>query len=63
MEIENVGFVTNDVAVVDAEYFGGRPTPIGHATYVVVKQAGRWLIRAVRVTRYPEAPPPASVQE
>jgi ketosteroid isomerase-like protein len=62
LEIENISFLGRDVALVDTQYFGSSPTPHGHAAYLMVKRGDGWLIRAARVFRYPEAPPPPRSQ-
>ena len=51
-----ISFLTADIALVDAHYFGAAPEPAGHGLYVMVKQHGKWLIRSARVNRFP---PPA----
>jgi hypothetical protein len=33
LDIENIGFIKPDVALVDAEYFGSGSSPNGHASY------------------------------
>jgi TonB family protein len=58
LDIENVVFIKPDVALVDSEYFGGASSPNGHASYLMVKHGGQWLIRAARISRYPEPSPP-----
>jgi ketosteroid isomerase-like protein len=57
LEPVNFGFPGNDVALVDALYFGAASAPYGHALYVMVKRDGKWLIRSARMTRFP---PPAA---
>ena len=56
-EIEGVQFIAPNVALVDAVYFGSAAAPNGHVTYVFLKRDGKWLIRAARALRYPEAQP------
>ena len=56
LEIENISFLSADVALVDAHYYGSSPEPTGHAFYVMVKQDTKWLIRAVRTARFVPAP-------
>jgi uncharacterized protein (TIGR02246 family) len=58
LDIENIGFVKPDVALVDVEYFGSGSSPNGHASYLMVKHGGQWLIRAAQISRYPEPSPP-----
>jgi uncharacterized protein (TIGR02246 family) len=53
LEITNVSFLRPDVALVDALYYGAAMDPAGHAFYLLIKQAGRWLIRSSRITRFP----------
>ena len=58
LDIENIGFIKPDVALIDVEYFGTGPSPDGHASYVMAKHGAHWLIRAARISRYPEPSPP-----
>jgi TonB family protein len=58
LDIENIGFIKPDVALIDVEYFGSGSSPDGHASYVMTKHGGQWLIRAARISRYPEPSPP-----
>ena len=62
IEVESVGFLGADVAVVDGQYFAIGPAPRGHAFYLMVKQGGRWLIRSARVGAYPRPAPAAASQ-
>jgi hypothetical protein len=56
LEIENISFLSADVAFVDAQYYDSSSEPIGHAFYVMVKQDTKWLIRATRTARFVPAP-------
>lgn len=57
LEIETLQFIAPNVSLVDVSYFGSAPNPNGHATYILVKREDKWLIRAARAVRYPEAKP------
>jgi len=52
LEIENISFLRSDLAFVDTKYYGASPQPAGHAFYVMVKQAGTWLIRVRRTAGF-----------
>jgi uncharacterized protein (TIGR02246 family) len=52
LEIESLSFVSDDVALVDTQYFGTSSEPNGHAFYVMVERDGKWLIRASRIARF-----------
>lgn len=56
LEIENISFLSADVALVDAQFYSASPEPTGHAFYVMVKQDDKWLIRATRTARFVPAP-------
>ena len=56
LEIENISFLSADVALVDAQYYDSSPEPTGHAFYVMVKRDAKWLIRATRTARFVPAP-------
>ena len=55
LEITSLQFVTADIALVDTLYSGASspPEPVGHAFYLVVRRAGRWLIRSARISPFP----------
>jgi ketosteroid isomerase-like protein len=48
-------FLGNDVALVDALFYGAKAEPSGHALYVMVKRDNQWLIRSARIMRFPPA--------
>jgi hypothetical protein len=50
-----ISFLSSDVALADAHYFGAATEPAGHALYVMVKRNGKWLIRSARISRFPPA--------
>jgi ketosteroid isomerase-like protein len=52
LEIENISFLSAEVALVDAQYYGSSLEPTVHAFYVMVKQDAKWLIRAARTARF-----------
>jgi uncharacterized protein (TIGR02246 family) len=56
LDIENISFLSADVALVDAQYYGSSPEPTGHAFYVMVKRDAKWLIRATRTARFVPTP-------
>ncbi len=56
LEIENISFLSADVALIDAQYYDSSPEPLGHAFYVMIKQGTKWLIRATRTARFELAP-------
>lgn len=51
LEIDAIRFLSSDVALVDATYYGQSSTPSGYAFYVMVKRGSQWLIRATRTAR------------
>ena len=55
LQIESLRFVMPNVAILDTASFGTAAAPNTHGTYVVVKANGKWLFRAARIFRYPEA--------
>ncbi|HWL38838.1 MAG TPA: DUF4440 domain-containing protein [Gemmatimonadaceae bacterium] len=52
LEVEAIGFLGPDVALVDARYFSVSAEPNGHAFYVMVKRSGKWKIRAARIATF-----------
>jgi hypothetical protein len=50
VDVEHVSFINPNVAIIDANYSGGRNN--GHVIYVVVKRGGSWLIRSTRVVQF-----------
>jgi uncharacterized protein (TIGR02246 family) len=56
LHVESVKLITPVVAVVETVFSGSDPRPKGHASYVMVKRDGTWLIRSGRIFRYQEAP-------
>jgi hypothetical protein len=52
LEVENVSFLNQEVAFIDAQYYGSAVEPNGHAFHVMVKRDGKWLIRETRTARF-----------
>ena len=56
LDVEAIGFLGPDVALVDARYFSVSAEPSGHVFYVMVKRDGVWKIRAARIASFSSAP-------
>jgi uncharacterized protein (TIGR02246 family) len=52
LEIESIGFLGPDVALVDAHYFSVAAEPNGHVLYVMMRRNGQWKIRAARIATF-----------